>query len=134
MNGMGRIACLLFSALLLGLALVNPSAANILWAPADPDSILAYRVGSGVITIASESLLSCEAIKLVPEAKPFVYDFSAGRPGGVMCIQKATAKITAYYEAGAPAKVTVKTKSSTLTVPVLPAPPALPAPNPTRSH
>lgn len=126
---MKRIALVLIASL-IGSALVGGIAAraNLLWAPADPDQVVAYKVGAGVITIASESLLSCEAIELIPRTKPFVYDFNAGRPGGVLCLAKQTARIAAYYQAGSPTNVTVNTKAGAVTVPVVPAPPSLAPP------
>jgi hypothetical protein len=124
---MKRIALVLIGGL-IGSALVGGIAAkaNLLWAPADPDQVVAYKVGAGVITIASESLLSCEAIELIPEAKPFVYDFNAGRPGGMLCLAKQAARIAAYYQPGSPSSVKVNTKAGTITVTVTAAPPGQP--------
>lgn len=121
---MKRIALLLLGGLLVSLD-ASPSAAfTYTWKLAAPSSIAAYQVGKGVITVASAN--ACPPSELVPESTPFAYDFKLGSAKGLFCLA-GTGTIAAYYHAGSPTTVTVKTTSGTRTVPVQPVPPANPA-------
>ncbi|HME81904.1 MAG TPA: hypothetical protein VKF82_07485 [Candidatus Eremiobacteraceae bacterium] len=121
---MKRIAILLLGGLLVTLDASPSGAWTYTWKLANPSSIVAYQVGKGVITIASAS--ACPPSELVPESTPFAYDFKLGSAKGLFCLA-GTGTIAAYYEAGSPSTVTVKTTSGTRTVPVAPVPPTNPA-------
>lgn len=123
---MKRIALLLLSALLFGLLNAAPSAAySYVWNLADPSALVAYQVGTGVITVASTNLLTCQSSQLMAETKPFVYDYKVASPGkGMLCMSKYAAQIASYYQAGSVSTVKVHTKSGVMNVPVQAAPPA----------
>lgn len=121
---MKRIALMLGGLLASVLAASPLAALTLTWTLADPAALAAYHVGSGVVIVASGN--TCLPTKLVADTKPFVYDYELGSRSGLLCLTGAST-ITAYYQAGSPAKVTVKTKSRTVMLTVLTVPPTNPA-------
>ena len=122
---MKRIALVLLGGLLVLSLNASPSGAfTYTWKLGNPSALAAYQVGKGVVTVASAN--ACPPSQLVPEAKPFAYDFELGSAKGLFCLA-GTGTIAAYYQAGSPSTVTVNTTSGTRTVSVQIVPPTNPA-------
>jgi len=128
---MRQIALSVLGGLLASVLAASPSGAfTYTYKLANPSQVVAYQIGSGVITIAT-AVVVCQPTELVLDKKPFVYDFKIGTAIGVLCgLGPHTATIAAYYQAGSPSTVTVNTKAGAVTVTVQPAPPV----SPTTSH
>jgi hypothetical protein len=124
---MKRIALTLSGGLLMFCSMASPCGATITWNLANPSQIVAYRVGKGVITVASAPQYTCGGTELVLDAKQFVYDYKVGTAKGMLCLASYVAPMAAYYQIGSPASVTVNTKKGAVTVPVVPPPPTSPA-------
>ena len=124
---MNRIALSLLCGLLVASVNATPLAASPTWNLANPSTVVAYQVGSGVITIASTNLLTCQKSALLLTAK-YVYDYKVESPGkGILCMAQSSAQIAAYYQPGSPTTIKVNTKDGTVTITVTAAPPAQPS-------
>lgn len=122
---MKRVAFVLIALVIaVGVSTSQSSGGGLTWKSGDPSAIVAYQVGGGVITIASQNLLTCQKNELVAESTPFNYQYKVGSPGtGFLCMTSYAAQIAVAFRYGTATTVTVSTKSATKTVAVQTPPP-----------